>query len=72
MPPLLQNRVQHHPSPLVLPVPTAFAVLAVVSFEGTLRNVFPVASRPMNYLVLLMYNTSSTASCACALSITVL
>ena len=34
--------------------------------EGTLRNVFPVASRPMNYVVALMYNTRSTATCACA------
>ena len=71
MPPLLQNPAQHHPSPVVLPVPTAFAVLAIVSLEGTLRNVFPVASRPMNYVVLLMYNTSSTATCACAKSVTI-
>ena len=61
MPPLLQNAVQHHPSPAVLPVPTAFAVLAIVSLEGTLRNVFPVASSPMNYVVPLLYNTSYTA-----------
>ena len=66
MPPLLQNPAQHHPSPAVLPVPTAFAVLAIVSSEGTLRNAFPVASRPMNYVVLLLYNTSSTATCVCA------
>ena len=39
-----------------------FVVLAIVSLEGILRPMSHVASRPMNYVV-LMCNTSSAVTC---------
>ena len=61
----LQFPAQHHLFPVVLLVLTGFVVLAIVSLGGNLRTVSHVASRPTNYVV-LMCNTSSTITCACA------